>query len=66
MAKVWEAQDISTYLNWVEAIYGEASDALNNWEVDFLDSVETKLRQKRQITQSQAEILERIYAEKTK
>jgi len=65
MAVMWRPQDISVYQNWVKAILDEASDSLNDWESDFIDSIQNRLDQNRNLTQSQAEKLESIYATKT-
>lgn len=39
---------------------------LSKWEKDFVDSVEEQLGEKGQLSERQAEILERIYSAKTK
>ena len=52
-------------LEWLEAIEQEASDDLTDWEGNFLDSVGRTLRDGRELTGPQLEILEGIYAENT-
>ena len=65
MAKIWEPQSIQVYEDWVRAIMEEASDNLSDWENTFVVSISNQLEMCRQLSQKQAEILERIYAEKT-
>jgi hypothetical protein len=66
MAKMWTPKPIDLLLSWVEAIIEEASDELSDWESTFVTDIEARLRQGRSLTERQEEILERIYAEKTK
>lgn len=65
MAKIWEPQSIEVYQAWVDAISSEASDRITSWEIDFIDSIDSQLKGKRNLTERQAEILERIYTENT-
>ena len=65
MSKIWEPQLIHVYKTWVDAIIDEAQDKLNDWESNFVDSIENQIDNNRNLSQKQAEILERIYAEKT-
>ena len=65
MAKIWEPQSIEVYRSWCEVILDEASDGLSDWETSFIESIGGQLNNNRQLTQRQAEILERIYSEKT-
>ena len=65
MAEMWKPQDIIVYCNWRDAIMTEASDNLTDWETNFMDSVCNRLDQNRNLTQGQAETLEKIYAAKT-
>lgn len=58
--------DIETHKYWLETILTEASDSLNDWESNFIDSLKIRLDHNRELSPRQAEILERIYAEKTK
>lgn len=51
------------YRQWVEMIQTEGR-GLTKWEEDFVSSIEEQL-QSHGISERQAEILERIYAEKT-
>ncbi len=65
MSKIWEPQPIQIYNDWVRAIIDEAQDKLTDWESNFVDSISNQLDNGRQLTKPQAEILERIYSEKT-
>lgn len=66
MAEIWKPLTIETYQSWIDALINESTDDLNDWEIKFIHSLEFKLNAGWQLTQAQAEILERIYAEKTK
>lgn len=48
---------------WIEKC--ELSDRLNEWEERFVASVKQHLEKKGSLSPKQAEILERIYADKT-
>lgn len=48
---------------WIERC--EQSDRLTEWEEEFVESIKDQLMRKGSISNSQAEILERIYADKT-
>jgi hypothetical protein len=65
MAEMWRAKDISVYREWVKTILDEASDTLNDWENKFINDIDNRLDDNRNLTQRQAEILESIYANKT-
>lgn len=64
MAKIWEPQPIDVYISWVDSIVEEAD--LTKWEANFIDSISEWLDSGRNLSERQAEILERIYSEKTK
>ncbi len=66
MARIWEPQPITVYQSWLEAIFDEASDNLNDWENSFIDSISNQLISGRNLTQPQAEKLEQIYTKHTK
>lgn len=66
MSKIWHPQDIGVYKEWVNSIVVESEESLTEWELNFINSIEGQLSQGRILSQKQAEILERIYAEKTK
>jgi len=51
------------YQEWIEQC--QLSDRLTQWEEDFVESIKKQLEKKGSISHAQAEILERIYAEKT-
>jgi hypothetical protein len=61
MPEIWKAQSTLVYNNWINSIIEESSDKLNEWETDFLDSLQNRLNRGNNLTQNQAEILERIY-----
>lgn len=65
MAKIWEPQPTDVYKNWVDTILDEASDELTDWEINFIESINNQLVSGRTLSQKQADIVERIYAEKT-
>lgn len=66
MAPIWKPQSNETHKHWIDAIMEEALDELNDWEFSFIDSVGSIVYNKGTLSQRQEEILERIYAEKTK
>jgi len=51
--------------SWIDSILTEASDNLTDWESSFLDSIQSQLNMRGQLSEKQEDILERIYAEKT-
>lgn len=65
MAKIWEPQSIDVYMSWVDAIIDEAEEKLSDWENSFVVSIKNQLIMCRQLSEKQANILERIYTEKT-
>jgi len=65
MAKIWQPQPFEVLQNWIDTILEEASDSLNDWETKFVDDMAIRVANKWQLTQSQEEKLESIYAEKT-
>lgn len=65
MAEIWKPQPIEVYQSWISTIRDEASDGLNLWETNFIDSIEGRLAFGGSLSEKQATILERIYTEKT-
>lgn len=65
MAEIWKPQTLEVYKSWVSAIE-DVSEELNDWELNFIESISDKLDRRSNLTERQAEVLERIYAEKTK
>ncbi len=65
MSEIWKPQSEEIYKHWISTIENEASDKLSEWEMDFLESISKYLDKKGTLTEKQAKILERIYAEKT-
>lgn len=62
-----EEELLQTHRYWLQVINDEALDACSQWEQEFLESIEQRLNKwNKPLTDRQAEILERIYAEKTK
>lgn len=66
MDEIWKSQSPEIYKAWIWAISDEASDKLTEWEYMFVADIILHLEFGRQLTEKQATILERIYAEKTK
>jgi uncharacterized membrane-anchored protein len=66
MAEVWKPQPREVIESWIEDIISEASDKLTPWETNFVESVSKQLDRTGSLSQKQEEILERIYAEKTR
>ncbi len=65
MANIWKPQSIDVYKSWIEALNSEASDELTTWEVSFIESLTDRLDKGMNLTERQAEVLEKIYTEKT-
>lgn len=66
MAEVWRPKDPTILREWVDTIMLEASDALSDWETTFVTNMDERLTLRLQLTQTQEEKLEQIYAAKTK
>lgn len=66
MAVQWKPQSIEVYESWTDTILDEVSEALNEWEFNFVTSIKNQLIMCRQLSEKQATILEKIYSEKTK
>lgn len=65
MAEVFKQHPADVLLDWVEEITQNGKD-LTPWEDDFVESIGDQLARTSKVSQKQQEILERIYAEKTK
>lgn len=52
------------WLAWLEAVETDGVN-LTAWETDFIESLREQVDRGRTLSERQAEILERIYAEKT-
>lgn len=63
--KIWQPQPLEVLQHWVDTILEEASDSLNDWESRFVDDMGVRIANKWQLSQSQEEKLEAIYAAKT-
>ena len=61
-----ESEILKTEKYWLETILNECSDKLSDWESNFIESISIRLNYDRPCTDRQHQILERIYAEKTK
>lgn len=64
MPDVWKPKHPWTYEDWAEAILEHGKD-VTQWEQSFTKSIRKQLDTAQCLTQRQAEILERIYTEKT-
>ena len=56
--------DESDWDHWIDTIQEEGRN-LTKWEEQFVESLNTQRDEGRPLTERQAEILERIYADKT-
>jgi hypothetical protein len=56
--------EIETWKHWVEA--SQQSGHLTKWEESFLESVSEQIEEHGSLSERQAEILERIYVEKSR
>ena len=65
MPPVWKPQSHEVIKHWFDTIMDEAEEKLNDWERNFLDSIEKKINFQYALTEAQEKVLERIYAEKT-
>lgn len=65
MAEIWKPQPIEVYQQWVRDILHESSNLLNDWETNFIDSIDNQLTGGRNLTENQATKLENIYTDKT-
>lgn len=65
MAKIWEPIPKKILLDWIETILTEASDELNSWETNFIQSIQEQLHYKNHLSEEQEGKLEEIYVEKT-
>lgn len=65
MSKIWKPIETEVLQSWIDAILNEASDDLSDWESKFIVDVEMRLARGSQLTQSQEQKLEEIYADKT-
>jgi hypothetical protein len=66
MSEIKQPIDRITLQEWIDAIVSEASDELTNWEISFIDNIQEQLNRYGRLSEKQEEILERIYAEKTR
>jgi hypothetical protein len=55
--------DPTNQKDWVDACLN--SNKLNTWELDFIASIEVRVESGKDLTDKQAETLEKIYNEKT-
>lgn len=65
MAEIWRPQEIDIYKYWIDMIKSEASDKLNSWEIDFINSLDSRLERNINLTENQANKLESIYVKYT-
>lgn len=64
MAEIFKPHDSIVYLSWIDAIRRERLTPLTEWEGTFLTSLEMQLKY-RNLSRRQAEILDKLYADKT-
>ena len=64
MAEVWKSKPTRVLQDWIDQCI--ESTQLTHWERDFVESVGEQLERRGTLSERQQEILERIYAEKTK
>ena len=62
---VWKPQPIEVYQSWINQLM-EVSEELTQWETNFVENISDRLDRGSNLTERQAEILEKIYVEKTK
>lgn len=53
------------FRGWIESLY-DVQDSLDDWQFNFVQSVDEQLAKKNWLSEKQQDVLERIYAEKTK
>jgi hypothetical protein len=52
------------HVEWLDAVESDGVN-LSTWEIDFVQSLRRQMDAGRRLSEKQAEILERIFAEKT-
>jgi hypothetical protein len=67
MAEIWKSLSLDTYKCWAQAILDEhdISNKLTDWELNFVTDIKDQLETGFALSRRQAEVLERIYAQKT-
>jgi hypothetical protein len=65
MSQIWTPNP-DNMLHYWQTIVDEASDELNAWELKFISDIESRVRNKQPLSEKQEQVLERIYADKTK
>jgi uncharacterized protein YgfB (UPF0149 family) len=65
MTESWRPLPNEVYQSWIDTIQEEASDKLNDWENSFIAQIGMKIFNGYTLTQAQAEVLERLYVNKT-
>ena len=61
----WMTEKQKLYKSWIDACINESKRRLSKWEEEFLESISDQLTNRGDLSERQAEILERIYSEKT-
>lgn len=64
MPDIWKPKETFIYEDWADYILCHGKD-ITPWEQNFTKDVQRQLVARRVLSQRQAEILERIYVEKT-
>lgn len=58
-------KDPKVLKEWIDRVNDEPSKPLTKWEEDFMVSISDQFDRSGRLSEKQAEILERIYSEKT-
>ena len=64
MAQIWKPQSDLVYENWIDRIIADSANdmkELSNWELQFIHSIQNRLRMKQPMTELIANKLEEIY-----
>jgi len=65
MPPIWKPQLNEVLQQWVNAIITEALDDLNEWETNFINDMKIRIDNRWELTRTQQDRLEQIYADKT-
>ena len=65
MPPIWKPQPNEVLQKWVDDVITEASDDLNEWETNFINDMKIRIDNRWELTRTQQDRLEQIYADKT-
>jgi len=65
MPPIWKPQPNEVLQQWVNVIITEALDDLNEWETNFINDMKIRIDNRWELTRTQQDRLEQIYADKT-